>query len=183
MIWFIPSTPQAIGGPIYDEEYFIFTFYGDGKLQGVTRTNSPPEGLPGWQEVVLRQTDSPDSAAKTNVVLNRNSYWLSDADGFQEDRNDCYRGGIFGRLFLTESNLVFVTESDFAVARPALVLPLASITRVNVDKSIFFRLLVVHTDAGKVHSFRICSGAPEGDGAAMRRACRFIQSKIGADRN
>ncbi|HEV2437638.1 MAG TPA: hypothetical protein VG077_16715 [Verrucomicrobiae bacterium] len=77
-----------------------------------------------------------------------------------------------------ESNLVFVSESDFACAEPALDLPLTSISGVYMDRYFLSRLLVIHTHTGMVHSFRIWGSVAGEDGPAMKAACAFIQSEI-----
>lgn len=174
--WFVP-VPVAIGGPIYDHRYFIFVFNSPEHIQGIIQTNEPPNITPRWQDAVLKSLASGDGSNSTNAVMNWSAYWLPEVEGFR-DRIAEPNTTTLGRLLLTESNLVFVSESDFAEARPALNLPFTSISQVYLDRFLLSRRLVVHTDTGQVHSFRIWGWSAGEDQSAMKAASKFIESKI-----
>lgn len=180
--WFIPSEPVVLGGPIYDHRYFVLTFNNPGEFQNVTRTNEQPKILPDWHQAVLKQLSAPGRSNPVQIVMNRSGYWLPDVNGFSDGINPTI-GGALGYLFLTESNLVFVSESDFAEPRPDLNLPLTSISRVYMDRYLLSRLLVVQTTDGAFHSFRIWGTIGGQDAPAMKAACAFIQSKITSDQS
>jgi len=177
-IWFVPVMgAPAPAGPIYDHRYFIFTFNAPGQFQSVWQTNEQPS-IVWWQEAAVQPQAAPDNSNGVHVVVSGYSYWQPKVDGFQGGVAQT-TGGTLGYLLLTESNLVFVSESDFACPRPVLDLPLTAISRVHVDSYFFTRrLLVIHTDAGAVHSFRIYGTVGGGNNPAMKTACSFIQSKI-----
>jgi hypothetical protein len=81
--------------------------------------------------------------------------------------------------YLTESNLLFLAQAGLANAEPVLMLPLASVAEVRVDKYLLGRRLVIHLNTGKIHSFEIHTASGMWlDKPAMQSACDFIQSKI-----
>lgn len=171
----------ATGGAIFRERYFVFEFDPQGRFQSVRQSKQ-------WG--VTHEADAPElnnpafylaSSNQSVVGVSRSAFWLADTDGFR-GWNGQMTMGKAGQLLITESNLLFVASTDFADAEPGLELPLATITRVYVAKFLYLRRLVVHTNAGAVHSFWITepnfAGGISQDKAAMQAACDFIQSKI-----
>jgi hypothetical protein len=180
-LWIAGGGYNATGGTIYRERFFVFEFDPQGRFQTV-RQSKPWAPVQGEHAPEL-----PNSAfyfassSRTVVNVSRSVFWMPDINGFLGVRAQ-FTIGKAGQLLLTESNLVFSTESHFANAEPELKLPLTSITNVCMAKSTFLRRLVVQTDAGKVHSFEIIKPSGLGgvwqDKPAMQAACDFIQSKI-----
>jgi outer membrane protein assembly factor BamE (lipoprotein component of BamABCDE complex) len=181
-LWIVGGGYSATGGTIYRERFFVFEFDPQGRFQ-TARQSKPWAPVQGEHPPEL-----PNSAYyflgisnRMVVDVSRSAFWLPDINGFQGLKGQ-FTIGKAGQLLLTESNLVFSTESQLANAEPELKLPLASITNVCVAKYSFCRRLVVQTDAGKVHSFEIIKPSGLGgvwqDKPAMQAACDFIQSKI-----
>jgi len=184
-LWIVAAASQGAGGvaggTIYKNHFYVFEFDPLGRFQTAKQTGQLSM-VQGTHEPLLNPAAlSFGSSNGVAVAVSRGGYWLPDVDGFRS-KGAKFTIGEPGELMLTESNLVFTTESQFASAEPNLKLPLASIVGVYVDKYLFLRRLVVHTDTGTVHSFEILQpnsiGGVWQDKPAMQAACDFIQSKI-----
>lgn len=171
----------ATGGTIYKNHFYIFEFDPQGRFQTVRQTGQLGM-VQGAHEPLLNHPAFSFGNSNSIVAgVTRAGFWFPDVDGFRS-KGANYALGEAGEILLTESNLVFIAESHFASAEPILKLPLSSMVRVYVDKHLFMRRLVVHTDTGAVHSFEIIHPNGVGgfwqDKSAMQAACNFIQSKI-----
>ena len=192
--WIIAAASPGVGGgevdgALYKDRIFVFEFDPAGRFQTARQDR---------QFSAVRNLDQPDlkppelnsrNAAGVPATISGEQVWREPLRSFWFAGMDGYRSkgatsmtGEPGRLFLTESNLIFYAQSQFANAEPVLKLALTSVVRVYVDKHLFMRRLVIHTDTGAVHSFEIIH--PNGIGGfwqdkpAMQAACDFIQSKI-----
>ena len=174
------------GGNIYKNRFYVFEFDSQGLYQ--TNRQTGQYGLvqgadePQWKSPAFKSGGSNGVPAMVAGELVRHEYpksfWLAGVDGYRS-RGSTSIMGQPGRLLLTESNLAFVTESQFANTEPALKLPLASVVEVRMDKWVLARRLVIRLDTNKTHSFLIVKpGSVWQDKTAMQDACDFIQSKI-----
>jgi|SRR5712671_6604896 len=167
------------GGPVIHNKYYVFDFDGQGRLQTIK-----PIGLFDYISPSLGSGDSnsvPVTVRGERVLhLYPKSDWFSDVVGYRsKDGKISLTSGAEGQLMLTESNLAFVTLSQFANTEPDLILPFAAVNEVRVDKYYFGRRLVIRTRLGQYHSFEIQkTNGWSLDKPATQAACDFIQSKI-----
>jgi outer membrane protein assembly factor BamE (lipoprotein component of BamABCDE complex) len=180
-LWIVGGGYSATGGTIYKNRFYVFEFDSQGRFQTVRQTGQLGMVEGAHEPQLANPALSLASSSSTVANVSRSAFWMRDINGFQGLKGQ-FSIGKAGQLMLTESNLVFSTESQFADAEPELKLPLTSITNVCVAKSSFLRRLVVQTDAGKIHSFEIVKPSGLGgvwqDKPAMQAACDFIQSRI-----
>lgn len=181
------------GTGINEHRICLFEFDARGcLLQATQKTSLTGDGadmsdelpLPRWPDGETNPV--PAWMAGERVWQNfTNSTWYAGMDGIKDYKNPdrtplCQSG----HLILTESNLYFFSEGQFANAEPVLQLPLATVTDTRVDRSFYYCMLVVRAKPDQVHSFVICkpvSGFFSWGGAdrpATQLACDFIQSKI-----
>jgi len=187
-IWAMIIGPYSLGaGAIYKNHFFVFEFDPQGRFQSVRQTgqwgmadmtDEPQLRSPRFKS--NGSNGSPSTIAGEPIQREYlKSYWLAGVDGFRANGSLAFRGQP-GHLFLTESNLAFVTESEFANADPDLKLAFASMSQVHVDT--FFisrRRLVVRLKTGEAHSFDFGSpGSVFHDRPGKPGICDFIQSKI-----
>jgi hypothetical protein len=179
-LWLVVGESGGTGGPIYKDRFYVFEFDPQGLYQ--TNRQTGQWGMVQGADPPLLNPAALSFGSSNGLAVggSRGGYWLPNVDGFRS-KGAKHIVGEPGELVLTETNLFFITASQFANDKPALTLPLASVVKVDVDKYMFLRRLVVHTDSGAVHSFQICKSNGIGtvqDKPAMQAACDFIQSKI-----
>jgi hypothetical protein len=169
----IGTVGGATGGPMDKQYFYFFAFDSQGHLQSITQTNR-----------LLGCMNFGDSAVPAGLTGERiwriypNCCWLANVNGYQA-RDTVSMIGDQGRLFLTESNLVFYSRTGFANDEPAMRLPLLEVSGVWLDKYFLVQRLVVRAKSGQFHSFEIHkTGGIRLDKPAMQAACDFIQSKI-----
>jgi len=185
-LWVFAAGYQATGGTIYKNHYYIFEFNPEGFYQ-TNRLKGQYGLVQGMDEPQLNSPVIESNYTKTGPAAEagemvRHEYpkcfWLAGVDGYRS-KGSTYIMGLPGRLSITESNVVFVLDSQFANSEPALKVPLASVIEVRVDKWLLARRLVIHLDTHATHSFSIQQpGGIWQDKAAMQAECAFIQSKI-----
>ena len=184
-------------GRIIQEQFYVFEFDPQGRLQKTTRTgkilgkkdyyaDSMGNRLTGTNtgEIVVSQP-LPDEGLSNNVPswvsggsIRRIYPNVSWSAGYQDSRTRNLIGEQ-GRLVLTESNLLFFGNARFANDRPTLIVPLASVADVHADKYFLGQRVVVQTQYGEIHYFEIRrTGGHRLDKPAMQAACAFIHSKI-----
>lgn len=180
-LWVVGGGYSAAGGTIYKNRFYVLEFDSQGRFQTVQETGQWGMVEGAHEPELANSSLYLTSSNRTVVNMGRGAFWLADINGFQGWRAQSTLGEA-GQFLLTESNLVFTTESQFANAEPKLKLPLTSITNVCMAKYFLLRRLVVFTDAGKIHSFEITKpsglGGVAQDTPAMLAACDFIQSKL-----
>lgn len=188
-LWIIAAAGEGggggTGGTIYRNHFWVFEFDAQGLFQKASRTGR--WGVVVGDEEPVLSHPMPHSGNSNGVPASLvsdqvwrafpKSYWLVAVDGYQT-KGAKYVVGERGQLVLTESDLIFISESQFANAEPAMTLPLALIADVHLDKYFRARRLVVRTKTGQNHSFQITGarGIMQ-DKLAMQAACDFIQSK------
>jgi hypothetical protein len=193
---------EAMGGGINQEQFYIFEFDSQGCLQKTTRTGKLLGDVGFDTEDLLKTMNTgetvvsqplPDEGDSSQVpaclageqiqAVYPHTSWLSGVDGYRS-RGAVYRIGSPDRLILTESNLYFFLDSQFANAGPALRLPLASVTGSRVDRRMLVGRLVVSAEVDQIHSFEIYQQASRIllNKPAMRDADKFMQTKIGHPR-
>ena len=177
---------MVTGGGINRERFCIFEFDSQERLQQITQnkrwSSDVGSGEPELPPTKLDEDNThhvPNCLANERVcIICSNTRWLINANGYQ-DYGATYMVGEPGRLYLTESNLVFFDRTHFANAEPTLRLLLAEVSRVRVDKYLLAQRLVVESKSGQFHSFEISKpGSLWLDKPAMHEVCEFIQSKI-----
>jgi hypothetical protein len=105
-------------------------------------------------------------------------FWQAGVDGYHSKGSTDIMG-LPGQLLLTESNLLFLLDSQFANSEPALKVPLASVMEVRVDNWLLALRLVIRLHTNDLQSFSIQKpGSIWQDKSAMQAECAFIQSKI-----
>lgn len=172
---------MVTGGNINRNHFYVFEFDPQGRYQTALATGQWSIAA-GAEEPALNPAvfsfHDPNGVTGSGSM---GAYWLKGMDGFRGLPAQ-FALGVPGELVLTESNLVFTVAAHGSDEAPALSLPLNSVARVYLDKSLFLCRLVIHTDAGSVHSFQIAKPSGLGgtwqDKPAMQAACDFIESKI-----
>jgi hypothetical protein len=204
-LWAVGIFGAGTGGPVYRNQFWIFKFDSQGRWQDIAKFTWHSMLLQQPHEAALNSTGFYFANTNdTRVVISRSGFWLPDVDGFRSKgfehpmassdwlpvMDNPMRGvflplrlvplyrGTPGEFVLTESNLVFSAAAGFADAEPVLKLPLASIVRAGVATNLSCQRLVIHTDAGKVHSFEIYKSNVSSDRPATRAARDFLQTKI-----
>jgi hypothetical protein len=183
----------ATGGGINRERFCIFEFDPQGRLLQATQ-NGTWSGEQGFGPPKLTPTNLNDDPYSVPASLASewpwrtfpNAYWLANVNGY-EGRGAEAMTGVPGRLFVTESNLVFLSRARFATDEPALKLQFSDLAGVSVNQCfltqqyLFPKRLVIGTRSGQFHSFEIHKPGSiwnMQDKAAMRAACDFIKARI-----
>ena len=189
-LWILAGASQegggAMGGTIYKNYFYIFEFNPEGfyqtnRLTGqyglVQGMDEPQLKLPAIKSNYANSVPAAEAGETVRHEYPK-CFWLAGVDGYRS-KGSTYIMGLPGQLLLTESNLVFVLDSQFANSEPALKVPLASVIEVRVDNWLLARRLVICLDTQAIHSFSIQKpGGIWQDKAAMLAECAFIQSKI-----
>jgi len=176
------------GGAINKERFFTFEFDGAGRLQRAEQTSSIAGDNFENHASAHPALESADSAILPPSLRGEalhsaypTSFWLPDINGFFWQPGTVDMVGQAGRLFLTESNVVFVTVAQFANTESAFKMPYSSLSEARVYKHFLTRRLVIRTQAGKYHTFEIHqANSAWQDKPATQAACDFIQSKMTA---
>jgi|GEM_PF-2202356 len=189
-IWIIAAAGEygggATGGGINRERFYRFDFDSQGRLRAITQRGKLL-GNVGFAEVEVSHPlfeDGNSNAVPSGLAGEQiravypYASWLPGVDGYQS-KGALYEVGSPGRLVLTESNLNFFVDSQFANTGPALRLPLASVTGVRVNRFLLARRLVVSAGPEGIHSFEIYNqpGRFTRNAEAMRGACQIVGAK------
>jgi len=170
-------------GPVFKDLYLMAEFDDQGILQRFNYSSS-------WIGTVdpskmLPTVTSVDAKA---VRLQKPAVWLPGVDGYngwRTFRNWLTGNAIFtedqkavhGRLLLTDIDMQFVTYKELANTDPELIIPLETISEVNVDTWGRLGRLVVRSCTDKVHSFEIQKGIYS-DMESLQLFAEFLQNKI-----
>lgn len=187
-------------GDFNQERFYIFEFDSQGRLQKASRIGN----IQGKTDFAANSTSGiasayrnsggtivsqplPDEGLGDNVPscvsgepirrIYPNASWVANIYD-EPDSRSIDANGDWGRLVLTESNLLFFCNARFANEQPALRVPLACVTDASVGNYPPGKRVVVQTQSGKIYSFEIRrTGSHRQDKPAMQAACAFIQSK------
>jgi len=181
-LWFVGGYGSAAGGTITKDRCLIAEFDPQGVLVKVERSAT----LVGPSQAVraLSQAAPTDSVAKTDaslqttVRLQKPARWLAGVDGYKP-RGAASMLGEAGQLLLTDAELQFISNSQFANAPPALTLAYVTMVEVRVDKYVFGRRLVVRCHGDEVHSFDVLGPrAMATDKQALLAVAGFLQAQV-----
>ena len=185
-LWIVGGGNYATGGNIYKNRFYVFEFNPDGLYQTNRQTGqfSMVEGAdepqlisPAFKSEGTNGMSVTEAGEPVRHEYPK-SFWLAGVDGYHSQGSTSLTGQP-GRLWLTETNLAFMTESQFANTAPALSLPFTALSEARVDKFFMSRRLVVRLQSGEIHAFAInSSGGIWQDKPAMQTVCDLIQSKI-----
>lgn len=172
--WFAAGGYNAAGGSIESDRYLVAEFDAAGLMQKIE-----------WSRSWCGSRD-PDRILATGFATNRDAAirvqhpanWLAGVDGYRP-KHAAEMSGLPGRLCLTEQELRFYSKGQFANEPPALLMPYASISAVQVDKFLFGRRLVVRGRAGEIDCFEVLGSMGVSlDRQALEEVRNLLQSKI-----
>lgn len=180
--WFIGGQGGGVAGTFNKDRYLVAEFDAEGRLVKAERLATWAGSTPA--KAVLTRPAGANSTAVSSAarqaapLLEKPARWLPGVNGC-EPRGAASMPGEAGRMLCMDTDLVFVSNGQFANAAPGLTLPYSAITSVRVDKYVFGRRLVVHGRGGDVHSFDVLG--PKGrapDKQAALAVAGFLQARL-----
>jgi len=175
--WFVGAYYSGTGGVFEKDRYLVFDFDAEGRLE---KTERSVHCLTSANvATVLPATATGDYGLRAEEICRRScAVWYPHLNGFKDKHWEMVPG-FPGQLLFTRSNLVFISQAQFANAPPELAIAYASLQECRVDNYFLGRRLVVRTQAGESHAFALqqsIGGTPDKQAALAGRD--FIQSRV-----
>jgi hypothetical protein len=181
-LWFVGGQGGGASGAFTKDRYLVAEFDARGVLLKLERSatwagsSAAPTVL---SQAAMADATAPAAASpQTAIRLQKPARWLAGMDGYKPAGATTTLGEP-GQLLLSDSELSFVSGTEFANVGPALALPYGAIATVRVDKFGFGRRLVVRSCSGEVHAFEVLG--PKGlaqDRQSLQSVTEFLQARI-----